>query len=96
MLAAWLLGEAIVAWRIVHRDHRVPPPGVLLGITALFALLAAVAEYTPAAKMATLVAWGLDVAALIDVLPAGLGGQITQAQQAQAGVGVSGASNRKR
>jgi hypothetical protein len=83
LVAAWLFGTAIVVWRDVHVQHRIPAPGQLLGISALFLGLAAVSEYTPAAGLATAVAWGLDVAALLDVLPKGLGGQITEAEAAQ-------------
>jgi hypothetical protein len=83
-IAAWLVGEAIVIWRMVHRDHRPPVPGALLGVTALFLGLGALAEYQPAAGLATAVAWGLDVAALANVLPEGLGGQITRAQETSA------------
>ena len=84
LVAAWLFGTAIVIWRDVHVQHRIPAPGQLIGIGALFAGLAAVAEYTPAAGLATAVAWGLDVAALLDVLPQGLGKQVSEAQAAQA------------
>lgn len=93
LVSAWLLGEGIVIWRIVHRDKRMPPPGELLGITGLFALLAAAAEYRRIAGLVTALAWGLDIAALLNVLPAGLGGQIQQAQQAEAkaeGVNLGG------
>lgn len=83
-VAAWLTGEAIVIWRIVHRTHRPPPPGELFGISALFLGLGLVAEYQPAAGLATAVAWGLDVAALFSALPAGLGGQITRSEQVSA------------
>jgi hypothetical protein len=83
LVAAWLLGTGIVVWRDVHVQHRIPAPGQLLGIGALFLGLAAVAEYTPAAGLATAVAWGLDVAALLNALPAGLGGQIAEAQSAE-------------
>jgi hypothetical protein len=83
LVAAWLLGTGIVVWRDVHVQHRLPAPGQLLGIGALFLGLAAVAEYTPAAGLATAVAWGLDVAALLNVLPEGLGGQISEAQAAE-------------
>lgn len=83
LVAAWLAGMAIVTWRDVHVQHRIPAPGQLLGISALFLGLAAVAEYTPAVGLATAVAWGLDVAAFLNVLPEGLGAQITQAQAAE-------------
>jgi hypothetical protein len=83
-LAAWLVGEGVLVWRLVNRDHRLPPPGALLGVTALFAALGLVAEYQPAAGVALAMAVGLDVAAVLNVLPQGLGGQITQAEAAEA------------
>jgi hypothetical protein len=85
ILAAWLAGLGIVGWRIVHNEHRLPAPGVFIGITGLFLAGSLITEWVPKAEslvLATLV--GLDVAALLNVLPAGLGGQITQAEQAQA------------
>jgi hypothetical protein len=85
LVAAWIAGELLVVWRVVHRDHRMPVPGQLLGVSALFLGLAAVAEYSPAAGLATAVAWGLDVAALFNALPAGLAGQISKAQASSAG-----------
>lgn len=84
LAAAWLAGMGIVSWRIVHRDHRPPPPGQLAGITGLFLALALVTDVAPAAAPAvTVLAWGLDVAAFLNVLPAGLAGQIKQAETAQ-------------
>jgi hypothetical protein len=85
ILAAWLAGLGIVGWRIVHNEHRLPAPGVFIGITGLFLAGALVAEWVPKGEslvLATLV--GLDVAAFLNVLPAGLGGQLAQAEQAQA------------
>ena len=68
-VAAWLAGEAIVVWRIVHKDHRIPVPGALLGISALFAGLALTADIFPAwGKPLTLAAWGLDLAVLLQVI----------------------------
>lgn len=79
-VAAWLAGEAIVIWRMVHHDHRMPVPGALLGISLLFAGLGLAAEIAPrAAGVLTLTAWGLDIAAFLNALPAGLGGQLSQA-----------------
>jgi hypothetical protein len=79
-VAAWLAGMSIVIWRDVHKSHRVPVPGTLLGISALFAGLALAADVVPrAAPVITLTAWGLDIAALFSALPAGLGGQLNQA-----------------
>jgi hypothetical protein len=93
-IGAWLAGEAIVVWRMVHRDHRLPPPGALLGITALFMGLGLVAEFRPAAPLAIATAYGLDVAAFFNAIPAGLGGQIQQAQQATANAEGTGGGGR--
>lgn len=83
LAAAWLTGIGLVVWRMVHRDHRMPVPGALLGISALFAALALTQDLVPpAAGLITVAAWGLDVAAFMEVLPAGLSGQISQAEQA--------------
>lgn len=82
---AWLAGEAIVIWRMVHKDHRPPVPGALLGISALFLAMAVAADMVPAAAgVIALSAWGLDVAALLNALPAGLAGQLAGAQAATA------------
>jgi hypothetical protein len=86
LVAAWLAGEAIVSWRIVHREHRVPAPGELLGITGLFLAGALVADIYPAASTLIVVAlFGLDVAALMNVLPQGLGKEISAVETAQSG-----------
>jgi hypothetical protein len=82
LAAAWLAGMGLVSWRMVHRDHRPPVPGALLGITGLFLAMALTADVFPVtAPLMTVTAWGLDVAAFLEVLPAGLGGQITTAEQ---------------
>jgi len=94
LAVAWLAGVGLVSWRMVHRDHRMPVPGTLLGITGLFAALALVSDVIPAATpLVTVTAIGLDVAAFFEALPAGLSGQITAAQQATAkaeGVSTNG------
>lgn len=85
LVAAWLAGMGLVSWRMVHRDHKLPVPGALLGISGLFAGLALISDVWPAsAGLVTVGAVGLDVAAFFNAIPAGLGGQIEQAQ-AQAG-----------
>lgn len=83
LAGAWLAGEAIVIWRLVHRDHRLPAAGELVGITGLFAALGLIAGYAPARGIVTALAYGLDIAALFNVLPAGLGGQIAAATAAE-------------
>lgn len=81
LAAAWLLGEAIVIWRIVHREHHLPAPGLLLGISALFAGMAVAADVFPRAEQViVLSAWGLDVAAILNLWPQGLGGEVQQAE----------------
>lgn len=92
ILAAWLAGMGITGWRVVHVEHRIPAPGVFLGITGLFLAGALVSEWVPASeKLVLAVLVGLDVAALMNVLPKGLGGQVTAATTAEAGA-LSGAA----
>jgi hypothetical protein len=89
LVAAWVAGEAVYIWRDVHKTHGLPVPGVLLGITGLFALLGAAAEVFPqAATVITLTAWGLDVAGFFSAVTGGLGKQIGQAEQVQAQTGA--------
>ena len=49
-------------------------PGQLLGASGLFVLLGVLAEYPPATSAATLAAWGFDLAAILNILPAGISG----------------------
>jgi hypothetical protein len=62
---AWLLGEGIIIWRSVNKNHRPPMPGELLGSSGFFALCALLAEYPPARTTATLLAFGIDLAAYL-------------------------------
>jgi len=68
LILAWLAGEGIVTWRWV-KAKAPPPPGALLAVSGFFALLAALASYPPARTTATLIAFGIDVAAILQVLP---------------------------
>lgn len=68
IILAWLAGEGIITYRAV-KNHQPPVPGDLLAATGLFALLALVAEYQPARGVATLFAFGIDIAVLMQVLP---------------------------
>jgi hypothetical protein len=62
-----------------------PVPAALLGVTGLFAALSLIGDISPAARpVVTLTAWGLDVAGFLNVLPAGLFGQVQAAQAAEA------------
>lgn len=69
IILAWLAGEGIITWRSVTKDHKPPIPGDLLAATGLFAVLALIAEYQPARGVATLFAFGIDIAVLMQVLP---------------------------
>jgi hypothetical protein len=66
IVLAWLIGSGIIVWREVGRDHHPPMPGVLLTSSALFGLLAVLAEYEPARGAATALAFGLDFAAYLE------------------------------
>jgi hypothetical protein len=50
ILAAYLAAVGIVGWRIVHQEHRLPAPGVFLGVTGLFLAGALVSEWVPRAE----------------------------------------------
>jgi hypothetical protein len=65
--AAWLVGNGIIAWRSV-KQGRPPVPGQLIAANGVFIILAVVAS-TSAAPVAGLMAWGFDIAALMNVLP---------------------------
>jgi hypothetical protein len=82
LVAAFVAGEAMYVWRVVHKYHRIPVPGDLLGITGMFALLGFVAELGgPAATFAAAVGWGLDIAGFLRLFPNGLGEQISKTVQ---------------
>ena len=69
VILAWGLGMGIIVYRAAVKEHRPPVPGQMLAATGLFALMAALAEYEPAASAATLFAFGVDIAVLMQVLP---------------------------
>lgn len=85
LVAAWLAGMGLVTWRMVHRDHRMPVPGALMAISGLFAAGALISDVWPVTTgLVTVTLAGLDVAAFFNALPAGLSGQIDQANQSTA------------
>jgi hypothetical protein len=69
VILAWGVGMGIIVYRSVVKEHQPPVPGQMLAATGLFAGLAALAEYQPAAAAAGLFAFGVDVAVLMQVLP---------------------------
>jgi hypothetical protein len=74
LTAAWLFGMGLITYRNIARNHQPPIPGSLLAASGFFALLALVAEYPPAATAAALTGWGVDLAALMNLLPGDLAG----------------------
>ena len=66
---AWLTGTAIIFWRSWKLDQRLPIPGQLIAASFIFAALAVLAEAERARFLATAMAWGFDIAALLNVLP---------------------------
>lgn len=64
---AWLLGEGIVIWRWV-KNGAPPTPGALLLPSGLFLGLAILAEYQPARTTATVFAYAVDLAILLQVV----------------------------
>jgi hypothetical protein len=82
IILAWLIGEGIIVWRSVSKNHRPPMPGTLLVSSGEFALLALLAEYEPARAAATAIAFGLDLAAFLS--PGLLGAQAAAGQPSAA------------
>lgn len=76
MVLAWLIGEGIVAYRWVKAGAP-PTPGTLAMASGFFVLLALLHEYPPARTAATLTAVGIDIAALLQVLPGSKTVQLT-------------------
>lgn len=84
--AAWLLGTGIGVYRQVIQSHRMPVPGNLLALTGFFAALALIGDVVPnSRRVVTLVAWGLDIAGILQLLSSGpLSGQVATAQANEA------------
>jgi hypothetical protein len=91
LTAAWLLGTGIVAYRQVSVSHKPPVPGALLGITALFLGFALISDAAPGARRTVaLVAWGLDIAGLLNVWPKGLSGELSGANASETAAETAG------
>jgi hypothetical protein len=69
LVLAWLVGEGIIVYRSVRRDHSPPIPGALLASSGLFVLLAILAQADTARPVATALAWGFDLAAFMNLFP---------------------------
>jgi hypothetical protein len=64
---AWLVGEGIIIYRTAKKYHVPPSPGQLIWTSGIFVLLALVAESERARGIATLAAWGFDIAAFLNL-----------------------------
>lgn len=64
---AWLVGETIIVYRSAKTYKTPPGPGQLLLSSGLFALLGLLAESDKARTFATLMAWGVDAAAFMNL-----------------------------
>lgn len=58
-----------MAWRTFTRQHRPVMPGQLVLTSGLFAALALLAEYPPAVPLATMLAFGVDLGAILQIIP---------------------------
>jgi hypothetical protein len=84
LVAAWAVGEAIIVYRAFKRTHAPPMPGALLASSALFVMLALLAESGTARPLAVSLAWGFDLAAWLDLAPQITGGGATAGKQGNA------------
>ena len=84
LVAAWAVGEGIIVYRAFKRTHAPPMPGALLASSALFVMLALLAESDTARPLAVALAWGFDLVAFLDLAP-----QITGGSGATAGKSAS-------
>lgn len=76
-ITAWLIGEGIVSYRAIKQTHMPPVPGALLATSGIFVLLAVLAESEQARPLATVLAYGFDIAAFMNVAPLITGGAAT-------------------
>lgn len=65
---AWMFGEGIVIYRWFVKNKTPAPPGALLDASILFIACAALGQYAPARTAASLFAWGIDIAVLLQVV----------------------------
>ena len=65
IVIAWLVGEGIITYRVVHYQHRAPLPAEVLASSGFFVLAAGVAEINP--TVGTLLAVGVDIAAVMNL-----------------------------
>lgn len=69
VILPWLVAEGIFTYRTVRNHKRPPYPGELLGVSGLFAVLALFEG--PAPTVVSLIGWGIDIAALLNLFGTG-------------------------
>jgi hypothetical protein len=70
IMLAWAAGLGLLTWRELQLSPwRPPPPGRYAAASGLYVLLGVAAAWRPAAGPAALIAWGFDLALLLQVLP---------------------------
>lgn len=75
IILAWLAGLGLLTVRELQHVRRPPAPGRYLAASGLYAALAVLGDAAPgAAPAAAAIAWGFDLALLLNVAP-GLTGQ---------------------
>jgi hypothetical protein len=64
---AWITGEGLIIWRWL-KNGAPPTPGALLLPSTIYLGLAVLAQYQPARMTAAALAWGFDVAVLLQIV----------------------------
>jgi hypothetical protein len=70
LVAAWAVGEGLIVYRAWRQSKAPPLPGQLVASSALFVMLALLAQADSARGLATALAWGFDLAAFLNLAPA--------------------------
>lgn len=76
IVIAWFAGEAIITYRWMKAGAP-PTPGTLFMASGFFALCALLGEYPPARGAATLLAFGIDLAAFLQIVGKAPAAQVT-------------------
>lgn len=66
-IAAWLLAEGIIIYRSVKKNSAPPSPGALLFSSGLFVALDLLGSSSKVRPLAVTLAWGFDIAALMNL-----------------------------
>lgn len=88
LLGAWAVGEGIIVYRTVAREHRPPVPGELLATSGLFVVLALLAQWQP--KLAVTLGIGLDIAAFLNLAQSNVIGRAISGPSGPTATGTQG------